>query len=80
MVRGIYDVVFRHVNPNHSYPSVKFDSHRSRENEFITLFICYMTLYNHAIDKLCDFVDNRPVLELTSLSSLVAIRLAEVEI
>ena len=64
-----------------SHPSVKFDSHGSRENEFITFFICYMALCDHVIDRLRDFVDNRPALEPTTLlSSLVAIRLAEVEI
>ena len=32
---------------NISHPSVKFDSHMSRENEFKTFFICYMTLCEH---------------------------------
>ena len=45
-----------------SHPSVKFDSHRSRENEFITFFICYMTLCDHVIYRLCDFVDNSSAL------------------
>ena len=43
-----------------SHPSVKFDSHRSRENEFITFFICYMTLCDHVINRLCDFVNKKP--------------------
>ena len=51
-----------------SHPSVKFDSHRSRENEFITFFICYMTLCDHVINRLCDFVDNKPALEPKFLS------------
>ena len=38
-----------------------------------------MTLCDHVINRLCDFVHNRPVLEPTTLSSLVAIGLAEVE-
>ena len=38
-----------------------------------------MTLYDHAIYRLCDFVDNRAALVPTTLSSMVAIRLAEVE-
>ena len=63
-----------------SHPSVKFDSERSRENEFTTFFICYMTLFDHTINRLCDFVDNRPALEPTTLLSLVAMSLAEVEI
>ena len=63
-----------------SYPSVKFDSHGSCENEFITFFVCCMTLCDHVINMLCDFVDNRPALEPTTLSSLVAIGLAEVVI
>ena len=50
-----------------------FDSHRSCENEF-------MTLFDHMINRLCEFVDNKPALEPTTLSSLVAIGLAQVEI
>ena len=60
-----------------SHPSVKFDSHRSCKNEFATFFICYMTLCDHVINRLCDFVDNRPELEPTTLSSLLAIGLTE---
>ena len=75
MVREICDFVVRHVTP-----SVKFDSHRSRENEFITFFICYTTLYDHVINRLCNFVDNKLALELTTLSSFLAIVPAEVEI
>ena len=55
-----------------SHHSVKFDGHRSREKEFIMFLICYMTL--------CGFVDIRPALEPTTMSSLVAIDLAKVEI
>ena len=51
-----------------SHSSVNIDSHRSRENEFITIFIYYMTLCNHVINRLCDFVDNNPPLEPTNLS------------
>ena len=80
MVRGICDFGFRYMSPNHKPPfSVKFDSHRSRENEFITFFVCYMTLCDHVVNRFCDFVDNKPALEPTTLSSLVAIGLAEVE-
>ena len=39
-----------------------------------------MTLFDHTINRLCDFVDNRPALEPTTLLSLVAMGLAEVEI
>ena len=39
-----------------------------------------MTLCDHVINRLCDFVDNKPALERTTLSSLLAIGLAEVEI
>ena len=81
MVRGICNFPFRHVNPNYKPQfSAKFDSHGSRENEFITFFVCYMTLCDHVINRLCDFVDNKSGLELTTLSSLVAIGLAEVKI
>ena len=38
-----------------------------------------MTSCEHAINRLCDFMDNRPALEPTTLSSLVAIRLAKVK-
>ena len=61
-----------------SNPSIKFDSHRSRENEFVT-FISFMILCDHVINRLCGFVDNRPALEPTTWSTLVAIGLAEVE-
>ena len=60
--------------------SVIFNSHRLRENDFIAFFICFMTLCSHVIDWVCDFVDNRLALEPTTLSSLVVIPLAEIEI
>ena len=63
-----------------SHFSLKFDSHRSREHEFKTIFICYMTSCDHVINRLCDFVDNKPALEPTTLSSFLAVALAEVEI
>ena len=78
MVTGICDFAVRHVPLIISHPSVRFDSHRLCENEFITFFVCYMTLCDHVINRLCDFVDNRPVLEPTTLSIFVAIGLAEV--
>ena len=39
-----------------------------------------MTLFDNVINRLCDFVDNKPALEPNILSSMVAIDLAEVEI
>ena len=60
-----------------SHPSVKFDRDRSRESEFITFFLCHVTLYGHVINKLCDLMDNSPVLKPTTLSSLVAIGIEE---
>ena len=39
-----------------------------------------MTLYDHVINRLCDFVDHKPALELTTLSNVLALVLAEVEI
>ena len=39
-----------------------------------------MTLCDHVINRLCDFVDDTPALEPTTLPSLVAIGLVEVEI
>ena len=39
-----------------------------------------MTLCDHVINRLCDFVDNKPALELITLWSFLAIVLAEVEI
>ena len=81
MVRGICDFAFRHVMPNHKPPfSVRVDSQGSREKEFITFFVCYMTLCDHMVNRFCDFVDNKPALEPTTLSSVVAIGLTEVEI
>ena len=61
-----------------SHPSVNFDSRKSHENEFITFFICYMTLCDYVINRLCDFVENKPALEHTTLSSFLAIVLVEV--
>ena len=63
-----------------SHPSVKFDSHKLRENEFIKFFIRYMTLCDNIINRLCYFVGDKPALEPTTLSSFSAIVLAEVEI
>ena len=37
------------------YP-VKFVGQRPRGSEHIKLFISHMTLYNHVIERLCDFV------------------------
>ena len=39
-----------------------------------------MTLCDQVINRLCNFLDNRPKLEPTTLSSLLAIVLLEVEI
>ena len=77
MVRGICDFAVRHVTPNHKSPFCQVDGHRSRKKEFITFLIFYMTLCDHVINRLRDFVDNRPALEPTTVSSLVAIGLAE---
>ena len=57
-----------------------FDCHRSRENDFITSFIYYITLCNRVVKKLCDFVENKLALEPTTQSSFLAIVLVEVEI
>ena len=37
-----------------------------------------MTLYDHVINRLYDFVDNKPALEPTTLSNFLAIAFAEV--
>ena len=63
-----------------SHPSVKFDSDRSHENELKIFFICHVTLCDHVINRLCDLMDNKSALEPTTLSSFVAIGLAQVEI
>ena len=62
------------------HPPIKFDSHGSRENEFVTSFVCYMTLCDHEINRLYVFVDYKSALKPTILSSLEAIDLPEVEI
>ena len=62
-----------------SHPSVKFDSYGSRENDFITFPVCYMTLCHYVINSSWDVVDNKPALEPTTLSSLVAVGLTEVQ-
>ena len=63
-----------------SHPSIKFYSNESRESKFKTFFICHVTLCDHVINRLCDLMDNKSALEPTTLSSLVAIGLAELEI
>ena len=80
LVREICDLLLDMWLLIMSHLSVKFDSQRSPENEFITFFICYMTLCEHVINKLCDFVDNKPASEPTTLSRFFATVLAEVEI
>ena len=62
------------------HPSLKIDSDRSRENEFKKFFICYGILCDEVINNLLDLMDNKPAFEPTTLSSLVAIGLVEVEI
>ena len=39
-----------------------------------------MTLCDHVINRLCDFVDKKPVLEPTTLSRFLATVLAEVDL
>ena len=39
-----------------------------------------MTLCDHVINRLCDFMDNNPALEPTTLSGFLTTVLAEVEI
>ena len=39
-----------------------------------------MTLCDHVINRLCDCLDNKPILEPTTLSDFLAMVLAEVEI
>ena len=46
----------------------------------ITFFICHVTWCAHVINGLCNFVDNIFSSETTSLSSVVAIGLVEMEI
>ena len=73
LVEGICNFVVGHILLIIGHRSVKFDSHRLRENKFIAFLICFVTLYDHVMNRLCDFVDNRAALEPTILSSLVAI-------
>ena len=89
MVRGICDFVVWHVTPNYKSPfcqvlylsTLPMFSHKSREKEFMAFLICYMILCDHVIlFDLCDFVDNKPALDPTTLSGLVAIGPAEVKI
>ena len=61
MVRKICDFAVRYVTPNHKVTLMS--RLIPRENEFITFFICYMTLCDHVINRLCDFVDKRPALD-----------------
>ena len=59
---------------------VGHNSDRSPESEFKTFFICHVTLCDHVINRSCDLIDNKRALEPTTLSSLIVIGLAEVEI
>ena len=49
-----------------SHRSIKFDSDRSRESEFKAFSICHVTLCDHVINRLCDLMDNKPVLKFGS--------------
>ena len=53
--------------------------YKSRGNGDIMFIICHVTWCVHVINGLCNFVDNIISSETTSLSSLVAIGLVEVE-
>ena len=57
---------------------VKFTEHRSRKNGDITFFSCHMIWCVYEINGLCDFLDDIPPSEATSLPSFVAIVIAEV--
>ena len=57
---------------------VKFTEHRRRENGDITFFSCHMIWCVYEINGLCDFLDDIPPSEATSLPSFVAIVIAEV--
>ena len=63
-----------------SHPSIKFDRDRSRESEFKIFLISLVTLCDHIINRLSDLMDNNLTLKPTTLPSLVAIGLADVEI
>ena len=63
-----------------SHHPVKFSGHKSRGNKDIMFFICHVTSCVHVIYGLYDFLDNIFSSQATSLSSLVAIGLVEMEI
>ena len=59
---------------------VKFGGHISRGIVDITFFICHVTWYVLVMNRLCGFANSILSSEATSLSSLVAIGLVELEI
>ena len=46
----------------------------------VNIFHSHVTSCDHVINRLCDLIDNKLALEPTTLSNLVVIGLAEVEI
>ena len=63
-----------------SHHLVKFGGHMSRGIGDITFFICHYDLVYPLDERLCGFANSIFSSEATSMSSLVAIGLVEVEI
>ena len=75
-VLGVLDLKFSRIKSHHL---VKFGGHSSG-GIGNTFFICHVSWYIHVMNRLCGFANSILSSEATSLSSLVAIGLVEVEI
>ena len=63
-----------------SYHPAKFGGHRHSGGRDITIFVCEVTLQDHIIRALCDFMVRIPLRSVTILPSFVAIDTVVVEI
>ena len=59
---------------------LRSSDHRDCSSGEIISSICHVILQNHVIKGSCEFMTGNPVREVTTLPSLVALSLVEVEI
>ena len=79
MVKEIRDFAARYVTSNHKPPFCQVWRPQVTWKRIYSVFNFLFTSWDHVIKRLFDFMDNRPALKPTPLSSLVAIGLTEVE-
>ena len=79
MEETFYSVRFSVLSVIHHHPFT-FSVRRTCATEDITFFICHGTAYDHVIKESCDFVRGGLISYATTLLSLVAMSLVEIEI